>query len=92
MTWNRFWLDVLPGVAVLLGGLVLIAARNRAVGVAGGWLALVGGAWFIADEPDNEADVTEPAPPASGGGDVALGEGDSEEGTATRRSRLFRRS
>jgi hypothetical protein len=27
---------------------ILIAARNRAVGAVGGWLALAGGVWFIA--------------------------------------------
>src|SRR5262249_46316562 len=48
VTWNRFWLDILPGVAVVVGGLILIAARNRAGGLVGGWLALVGGAWFVA--------------------------------------------
>lgn len=46
-TYGRLWLDVLPGVAVLLGGLALIVSRNRAVASAGAWLALAGGIWFV---------------------------------------------
>ena len=44
---NRLWLDVLPGVAAVLGGLALIVSARRASGVAGGWLALMGGVWFL---------------------------------------------
>jgi hypothetical protein len=40
-------LDVLPGVAAVLGGLALIVSARRASGVAGGWLALMGGVWFL---------------------------------------------
>lgn len=47
MTWNRFWLDVLPGAALVLGGLMLLLARNRILAWFGGWLALLGGAWFV---------------------------------------------
>lgn len=48
MSWNRFWLDVLPGAALVLGGLMLMWTRNRISGILGGWLALCGGAWFVA--------------------------------------------
>jgi hypothetical protein len=44
---NRLWLDILPGVAAALGGLALIVSERRARGVAGGWLALMGGVWFL---------------------------------------------
>jgi hypothetical protein len=43
----RGWLEVLPGVVVALGGLLLLVSRNRATGMLGGWLAVIGGAWFV---------------------------------------------
>jgi hypothetical protein len=46
-SWNRFWLDILPGAALLIGGLMLVGARNRVSGILGGWLALCGGTWFV---------------------------------------------
>lgn len=46
-TWGRFWLEVLPGAAAILGGLMLIGTAHRAVGVFAGWLASAAGAWFI---------------------------------------------
>lgn len=45
-TTNRLWLDVLPGAAVLLGGLVVLRSAHRASGTLGSWLAMSGGAWF----------------------------------------------
>ncbi|CRK56004.1 hypothetical protein [Alloactinosynnema sp. L-07] len=47
MTTDRLWLNVLPGVAALLGGLGLMASASRGGGVLFGWLAAVGGAWFV---------------------------------------------
>ena len=46
-TAARGWLEVLPGVATVLGGLLLISSRNRATAMFGGWLAVLGGAWFV---------------------------------------------
>lgn len=48
-TWTagRGLLEVLPGAAAVLGGLLLIGTANRAVAVFGGWLASAAGAWFI---------------------------------------------
>jgi hypothetical protein len=46
-TSARFWLEVLPGAVVVLGGLMLLASVNRFSGSIGGWLAAAGGAWFI---------------------------------------------
>jgi hypothetical protein len=46
ISWQRAWLDIAPGAALVLGGLILIGARRRAVGVVGAWLALAGGIWF----------------------------------------------
>lgn len=45
-TWDRLWLNILPGIAVFLGGLILGATANRASGRIGAWLALIGGIWF----------------------------------------------
>jgi len=46
-TADRMYLDILPGVAVILGGLILLRAGDRASGVLGSWLAIAGGAWFV---------------------------------------------
>ena len=42
----RFWLEILPGVAVVIGGLILLASSYRPAALFGGWLAALGGAWF----------------------------------------------
>ncbi|MGH8964963.1 MAG: hypothetical protein ACRDXB_06490, partial [Actinomycetes bacterium] len=41
-----FDLNILPGIAVFLGGLILEPSTNRASGRMGAWLALIGGIWF----------------------------------------------
>jgi hypothetical protein len=43
----RGWLEVLPGVAAVVGGLLLIVARSRSSAMLGAWLAAVAGAWFV---------------------------------------------
>ena len=47
-TYNtqRLWLEILPGAAVFLGGLLLIASAHRLEAIFGAWLAAVAGAWF----------------------------------------------
>jgi hypothetical protein len=47
--WNasRGWLEVLPGVVAIVGGLLLVRSRNRATAMLGGWLSVVAGAWFV---------------------------------------------
>src|SRR5438132_81484 len=45
-TSDRLWLDILPGVAAIVGGLLLLTAATRLAGVVGGWLALLTGAWY----------------------------------------------
>jgi hypothetical protein len=51
-TWHydsgRLYFAVIPGAAALLGGLLVVATRNRGVGIAAGVLAALGGGWFIA--------------------------------------------
>ena len=48
-TWTtaRGWLEVLPGAATVLGGLLLLTSRNRATAMFGGWMTVVAGAWFV---------------------------------------------
>ncbi|WP_156689215.1 hypothetical protein [Mycobacterium sp. Marseille-P9652] len=48
-TWTtaKGWLEVLPGVVTAVGGLLLLVSGNRGSAVLGGWLAVVGGAWFV---------------------------------------------
>jgi hypothetical protein len=46
LTMNRFWLDVLPGAAVVVGGLMLIWSGHRLSGTVASWMAMAGGAWF----------------------------------------------
>jgi hypothetical protein len=48
---GRLYLSIVPGAAAVLGGLLVLATRNRAVGMFGGLLAAAGGAWFIAGQP-----------------------------------------
>ena len=47
-TYNtaRLWLEILPGAAVFLGGLLLMIATGRHVALFGALLAAVAGAWF----------------------------------------------
>ncbi|WP_280436055.1 hypothetical protein [Nocardia carnea] len=43
----RGWLQVLPGVVAIIGGLLMLLSRNRVVASAGAWLAVAAGAWFV---------------------------------------------
>ncbi|MGI5227836.1 hypothetical protein [Actinoallomurus sp. CA-142502] len=51
LTSGRVWLQVVPGAAVFLGGLIALASANRAFAAFGAWLAAVGGAWFAVGVP-----------------------------------------
>lgn len=46
-TQGRGWLEVLPGLVAVFGGLLLFVSRNRATAMLGGWLAVAAGAWFV---------------------------------------------
>jgi hypothetical protein len=46
-TLPRLYLDILPGAAVLLGGLILLGTHNRATATFGSSLAIAGGVWFV---------------------------------------------
>ena len=55
-TAGRLWLSVVPGAAAFIGGL-LVAWTDRAA-VPGAFLAVLGGAWFIAGQPVTAATLT----------------------------------
>lgn len=46
-TTGRLWLEILPGVGALLGGLLIMAARSRHVALFGAVLSIASGAWFV---------------------------------------------
>jgi len=48
-TWTagRLWLEVLPGIATAVAGVLIMTTANRSVGIFAGWLASLSGAWFI---------------------------------------------
>lgn len=46
-TAARGWLQVLPGVVAIIGGLLMLMSRNRVVASFGGWLAVAAGVWFV---------------------------------------------
>lgn len=46
-TAGRGWLEVLPGVVTVIGGLLLVTSRNRATAMLGAWLSVIAGAWFV---------------------------------------------
>jgi hypothetical protein len=45
-TTGRLWLEVLPGAATVLGGLIVLVSAYRPVAHFGAWLAALAGAWF----------------------------------------------
>jgi hypothetical protein len=50
-TAARGWLEVAPGAAAFLGGLLMLVSASRAVASFGGWLAVAGGAWLVVGPP-----------------------------------------
>jgi hypothetical protein len=45
-TTGRLWLEILPAVAVVVGGLIVLVSGLRPTAMFGAWLAAIGGAWF----------------------------------------------
>jgi hypothetical protein len=45
-TTGRLWLDILPGAAAFLGGLIVLTSSYRPTAHFGAWLAALSGAWF----------------------------------------------
>ena len=45
-TTGRIWLEIVPGAATFLGGIILLSSATRPMAMAGAELAAVAGAWF----------------------------------------------
>jgi hypothetical protein len=45
-TAGRFWLEQLPGLVALVGGVMVLVSKHRLIALLGAWLAAAGGAWF----------------------------------------------
>jgi hypothetical protein len=67
-TSARMWLEVLPGVVTMAGGIVVLFSRFRPTAVLGAWLAAVAGAWFAAGDviAGRWARLPQPGTPAGG--------------------------
>lgn len=50
-TTGRLWLSILPGVAALLGGIIVLLAASRPAAMFGAFVALLAGAWFVIGAP-----------------------------------------
>lgn len=54
-TWNytdaRLIFEILPGVATAIGGFIILTSAHRVLATLGGWLAALGGAWFVVGVP-----------------------------------------
>jgi hypothetical protein len=46
LTHGRIWLEIVPGAATFLGGIILLLSASRPMAMFGAWLAAAGGAWF----------------------------------------------
>jgi hypothetical protein len=73
-TSARMWLEVLPGVVTMAGGIVVLVSRFRPTAVLGAWLAAVAGAWFAAGDviAGRWARLPQPGTPAGGPARAAL--------------------
>jgi hypothetical protein len=73
-TSGRLWLDILPGVVTLAGGLIVLLSRFRPAAVFGSWLAALAGAWFVVGDliATHWAGLPAPGTPVGGAGRSAL--------------------
>jgi hypothetical protein len=46
-TSGRLWLEIAPAIGVIIGGVVLAVSSYRPATLAGGCVAVAGGAWFV---------------------------------------------
>jgi hypothetical protein len=46
-TTGRLWLEILPGVAAVLGGFIVMTSARRPLALLGAFVAALGGAWFV---------------------------------------------
>jgi len=73
-TSGRVWLDILPGVVTLAGGLVVLLSRFRPAVVFGSWVAALAGAWFAVGDliATHWAGLPSPGTPVGGASRSAL--------------------
>jgi hypothetical protein len=45
-TTGRMFLEILPGIAAFIGGVIVLASTLRPVAVLGAWIGAASGAWF----------------------------------------------
>ena len=72
-TWTaaRGWLEVLPGAAAFVGGLLLLMSASRLVTLFGAWLAIAAGAWFaVGQSLATPLHIGSPGQPAGWGSGV----------------------
>ena len=50
-TAERGYMEVAPGVAAVVGGLILLFSTSRVMAIFGAWLGVAGGAWLILGPP-----------------------------------------
>jgi hypothetical protein len=90
-TWfsnsGRLWLSIVPGAVAALGGLLVLATRSRAAGLAGGLLAAVAGGWLIVGQP--VVAILLKRPSINAGVPVLRGGGAAAAGAATTPWQLF---
>lgn len=59
LTNDTLWLSILPGIAAMIGGLILLTSANRATAGLGAWLGIAAGAWFVAGDQLTGLSVSE---------------------------------
>lgn len=67
---GRLYLEILPGVGALLGGLLMMVARSRQLAMSGAFLGMASGAWFALGNifaPEYWTTADPAGLPASGG-------------------------
>jgi hypothetical protein len=74
-TWGRFFLEVVPGVAAALGGLILLISSIRPVAMFGAALAAAAGAWFTVGTLVGPVWISYSTPGGPGGVPTALNPG-----------------
>jgi hypothetical protein len=50
-TSGRLWLEILPGVVAMIGGLIVLASASRPIAALGAGMAVLAGAWFVVGRP-----------------------------------------
>jgi hypothetical protein len=76
-TWTaaRGWLEVLPGAATFIAGVLLLVSASRLVTLTGAWLAIAAGAWFVVGpQLATSLSIGSPGQPAGSGSGIRAAE------------------